>query len=409
MKKLLFLIYFFAGFTSTAQNFKVVGYLPYYRFDFVEEIDFSKITHLNLAFLNPDTDGNLSIGDLDIDPTVEYAKSVNSDLKVFISIAGGGLTEEWSQAYEKFLKPEYRSEFVHLLVDYVLEHDLDGMDVDLEWGYVNEYYSPFVLTLADSLKSHGKQMSAALPGTYRYADLSDEALQAFDFINLMSYDLTGPWTPDNPGPHSPREFAVQSVNYWRAQILEDSCITLGVPFYGWDFTDLNSISAFAYAAMVHESKHYAYTDRVGDKYYNGIPTIQYKTLFALEEGIAGIMIWELGQDSFKDNHEFSLLSAIDYVVETGTALITGFERSSLSDFEVYPSPFHERLTIASPINAKGIIVDLFDLQGRVHITQQFKSVANELIMDLSQLPEGVYVMKIDAGPHSYTRKVIKSY
>ncbi|MCK5105429.1 MAG: hypothetical protein KAR17_21545, partial [Cyclobacteriaceae bacterium] len=173
------------------QEFKVVGYLPYYRFGIVDEIDFTKITHLNLAFVNPDIDGNLSIGNQNIDPIVSQAISDNPALIVFISLAGGGLTPEWSEAYDKWLKPENRSEFVHLLVEYVQLHRLDGIDVDLEWSHVNEYYSPFVIELRDSLKSHGKEITAALPATYRYPDLTQEALNVFDFINLMAYDKTG--------------------------------------------------------------------------------------------------------------------------------------------------------------------------------------------------------------------------
>ncbi|MCK5277296.1 MAG: hypothetical protein KAK04_02140, partial [Cyclobacteriaceae bacterium] len=141
------------------QEFKVVGYLPYYRFEIVDEIDFTKITHLNLAFVNPDIDGNLSIGNQNIDPIVSQAISDNPALIVFISLAGGGLTPEWSEAYDKWLKPENRSEFVHLLVEYVQLHRLDGIDVDLEWSHVNEYYSPFVIELRDSLKSHGKEIT----------------------------------------------------------------------------------------------------------------------------------------------------------------------------------------------------------------------------------------------------------
>ena len=58
---------------SFAQNHRLVGYLPYYQFNRADEIDFEKLTHLCLAFANPDADGNLSIGGRDIDPIVEIA------------------------------------------------------------------------------------------------------------------------------------------------------------------------------------------------------------------------------------------------------------------------------------------------------------------------------------------------
>ena len=47
-------------------------------------------------------------------------------------------------------------------------------------------------------------------------------------------------------------------------------------------------------------------DNVGNKYYNGRPTMRTKVRLAAES-LSGIMIWELGQDSFT---EYSLLETI---------------------------------------------------------------------------------------------------
>ena len=59
------------------------------------------------------------------------------------------------------------------------------------------------------------------------------------------------------------------------------------------------------------------SDNVGNMFYNGRPTIINKVQLAAQN-ISGIMIWELGQDSFTD---YSLLQTIhksytDYGVET---------------------------------------------------------------------------------------------
>ena len=40
---------------SYAQPFKVVGYLPDYRWNFLNDIDYSKLTHVFAAFGNPDS------------------------------------------------------------------------------------------------------------------------------------------------------------------------------------------------------------------------------------------------------------------------------------------------------------------------------------------------------------------
>ena len=299
-------ISFFLLQNSFAQNHRLVGYLPYYQFNRADDIDFEKLTHLCLAFANPDMEGNLSIGGRDIDPVVEMAHE--ADVEVLLSLAGGALTAEWWEAWQHLSTEENRPEFIHKIIEYLYEHNLQGIDMDLEWQFVEDWYTDFSLELNDSLRTHDFLYTAAYPGTYRYPEISDEALNDFDFINMMVYDLTGPWNPDNVGSHSPYSFAENSIKYWRdRQGIAPEKLTLGIPFYGWNFDDRNDIFSFTYRSMVNQNPANALRDNVGDAYYNGIPTVRLKTELALEQ-VSGVMIWELGQDHFDE--QFSLLNAI---------------------------------------------------------------------------------------------------
>ncbi len=38
-------------------SFRMIGYLPYYRFQLADSIDFRKLTHVCLAFAHPDERG----------------------------------------------------------------------------------------------------------------------------------------------------------------------------------------------------------------------------------------------------------------------------------------------------------------------------------------------------------------
>jgi hypothetical protein len=58
--------------------------------------------------------------------------------------------------------------------------------------------------------------------------------------------------------------------------------------------------------MVSLNSSYSELDNVGSKFYNGRPTIKSKVKLAGKQ-VSGIMIWELGQDSFS---EYSLLKTI---------------------------------------------------------------------------------------------------
>ena len=63
-----------------------------------------------------------------------------------------------------------------------------------------------------------------------------------------------------------------------------------------------------YSEIVTTYHPAAGVDEVDGIYFNGINTIQKKTRYAIENKLAGIMIWEIGQDTFDDT---SLLGAVN--------------------------------------------------------------------------------------------------
>ncbi len=285
---------------------RVVGYLPYYRFLESNSIDYCKLTHLNLAFANPDNEGELIVPE-SIIQVMNDARSANEDILIFISLAGGSITSEqglnWSSFIDDYVKTPI---LIDKIMDYVLTHDLDGIDVDLEWDHVTKGYSNFILALHAALAKEGKLLSAALPNNTRFEHINDAALAAFDFINIMAYDATGPWNSNSPGQHSSFEFAKTGVDFWsNTQGIHADRLTLGVPFYGYDFSNPEVVS-FTYAQMIEEGSNFSDRDESGQKFYNGRPTIEKKVELAIQR-TGGIMIWELGQDSFD---EYSLLSTI---------------------------------------------------------------------------------------------------
>ena len=304
---------------------KVVGYLPWYRFSQNDKIEYCKITHLNIAFANPESDGTIHLPNnssgITLENIISTAKSKNNRIKIYISLAGGSIQSPLLERWKNFLaSSQERSVIVNKIISFVIDNNLDGVDVDLEWDAVTVGYSDFVIELKSALKSKGKGMTAAFPGETRFSNISDEALQTFDFINIMAYDYTGPWNPSKPGQHSSYQNAESSVNFWKNIGVSGDKLTLGVPFYGYDFSNSSNVTAFTFGEMVSTNNSYSEIDNVGMKYYNGRQTIKSKVKLASEQ-VSGIMIWELGQDSF---NKYSLLKTIQK--EYG---ILGFKTTSL--------------------------------------------------------------------------------
>jgi GH18 family chitinase len=380
---------------AVAQPFKVVGYLPTYRFSWLNDIEFQRLTHVNIAFANPDSLGNLSCDGVNIDPAI--SKAQQNGCKVFISLAGGYLAPDIEANWEKFALPANRPAFIQKIRQYVQNHHLDGVDLDLEWQYVKDWYSPFVLELKAELNAYSIPLTVALPGSHRYSKITPAALAAFDWVNMMVYDLRGPWDPSNPGQHSPYDWAVQCIQYWKNQGVPGSKLTLGVPFYGYDF-GVSPVASFTFRGIVNQDPANAFLDETGMKYWNGIPTIQAKTELAKAE-VSGIMIWEIGQDAFGANIQYSLLRAIDEALgSSGT--IAGIDSKQV--LKLWPNPAREVLYLQSD-RLSDAQITVNDLQGRILLSETLSSNS----LNISQLQTGLYLLTLKTPESIYTGKFIK--
>ena len=289
---------------------KVVAYVPNW-IDlkvFAPQIDYAKLTHINIAFENPvDANGALSFhAEDELLITQAHAHGV----KILVSIGGGSASEDKTMRarYFDLISAAKRAAFVSQLAAYVSAHDFDGLDVDLEGPAINRDYGAFIQELAAALKSKQKLLTAALSQGYGGKDVPDAALARFDFINVMAYDATGPWRPKKPGPHSSLEFAQSNVDYWLQRGLSKAQLVLGVPFYGWGFGKAFREQEYRYADLLKTHPTAISTDQVGDTiWFNSIPTVQAKASLVRDQGLGGMMIWSLNSDAPGEN---SLLSAI---------------------------------------------------------------------------------------------------
>lgn len=311
---ILILMLSFTTVQGNAQStpFKVIGYFPSWA-DMNKDIanlDCSKLTHINWAFLNPDASGNFPGKDSNLDKLVKKAQA--GKVKVLVSLGGASASGNLRFTYFDLISTQNkRAAFVHNISEYIKKHQLQGVDVDLEGPAINQDYDAFIKQLCDTLRPQGRLITAALNG-----DASDkfknETIKLFDWINIMSYDATGAWTPNNPGQHASFEYAENGIKKWLARGATREQLVVGVPFYGHAFRQLIKMDFYNYNQIIKLYPDAATKDEQGDViYYNGIPTIQKKTKLALEKA-SGIMIWALTYDTYD---EFSLLKAIDDVVK----------------------------------------------------------------------------------------------
>lgn len=287
------------GTSAIPAGFKVVGYLPSWA-GAVNQVQYSKLTHINYAFVIPTASGGL--GAIDNVSKLQSLVSTAHANGVKVSISIGGWNDGNDSGFESLAANSgSRTTFVNNVLNMVNQYNLDGADIDWEYpddGASSNNYSALMLALSNALHAQGKLLTAAVISSDG-SSINANVFGYVDFLNLMAYDGDGP-------NHSPYSLAQTSLNYWIGRGLPKAKAILGVPFYGRE-----PYTSYADILAGGGSPNSDTWNGIG---YNGIPTIKSKTSLALSQG-GGIMMWELSQDATGAN---SLLSAIYDQLSGGT-------------------------------------------------------------------------------------------
>ncbi len=299
---LFFTVFSLHGVAQSAATgqFRIVGYFKGDLNSETDQIDFTKITHLNVAFINPDSNGVFQVV-----PGLSalVAKAHQHQVKVLVALGGG----KAPKYYTSLLSGAKSTAFVASVRNLMDNYNLDGVDVDIEGPLITTDYESFILKLASAIKPAGLLTVAVASNNAQNVTLA--AIQAFDFINIMSYDKTGPWRPKDSRPHAPYEMVAEDLNFWKAKGATQDQLNVGVPFYGYAFNSQATSMSYKKLIDVYPGTENLDEFKLPDGgiiYYNGIATIKKKTQFALANA-GGIMIWQLLQDSTDKN---SLLRVI---------------------------------------------------------------------------------------------------
>ncbi len=392
---LTLLILFSLG-TRTEAQFKIVGYIPNWvnLTSFSDGFDYTRVTHLNIAFKDPNSSGDLPA--LSTDELYLINAAHTNGVRVLVSLGGAstGTNVTLQNKYFNLISSANVSSFASKLTQYCITNNVDGIDLDLEGSAINADYGTFVQVLADSLHPAGKLISAALSQGYGGAAVPNSTFSHFDWINIMAYDACGP-TWGTPGQHSSYNFANSSLTYWKGRGLPKSKAVLGVPFYGYGFNANYSSSAYSFDYIATTYPANTYDDQAGSTiWYNGISTIIDKTTLAKSKG-GGIMIWELSLDATGNN---SLLKYIRQVA--GTAVTSAIDNTVEPNLSIYPNPSNRLFTIEG--------IDLADAKIEVYnsIGEKIESTLDGNSLDLNNKPKGIYFLHIIKAENITLRKIV---
>ena len=264
----------------------------------------------DLIFLNvhPNKDGSLSFENprafqgKGATTWKELIKSVRAKVKgTKVKIRLGASSGEWKAMVAN---EDARKAFAENIREVLRKNKLDGIDLDFEWAENKKEYEDYSLAILKLKEVLGDKyiLSVSLhPVSYK---ISKEAIAAIDFISLQCY-----------GP-SPVRFPIEKYRSDIQMVLEYGIpkekLVAGVPFYG--VTKDNSKKTEAYFSFVQDGLITSPAENEviykGDKYvFDGQDNIRMKTRYAKEQGLKGMMSWDLATDLPLDNTQ-SLFKAM---------------------------------------------------------------------------------------------------
>lgn len=324
------------------------GYTP-------DRLPAEQFTQINYAFAKIE-DGKAVLGDPARDGKALQGLTAlrrrNPELNIVLSLGGWDESAGFSDAAAS---AERREIFARSCVDLLLEHGLDGVDLDWEYpvsggapGVVHrpqdkQNFTLLLRELRQALDRQGRRdgkayvltIAGAVDGSYLNNIEPQAVAETVDHIFLMAYDLHGPWdasadfnaplyTPSD-GPPRYRASVDDGVSAWLGRGVPAEKLVLGMPLYGyiyqgvssrnsglyqsfesaksvpWDRVKSDYLNRSAYRQLRHEEAEvpYLYGNRAFLS-YDDPASIAAKAELARRRGLGGVGFWELSQDSEGD-------------------------------------------------------------------------------------------------------------
>lgn len=315
----------------------VLGYYPsWVSHPNAKEIRYERFTHLAHAFLRADGAGRLRE-----DPAIPSPELVRRahehGVRVLISLGGAQSAKTFRSIVEN---AEALDRYATSVGKILTEAGYDGMDLDWEpTDLGSDRESVVRLVRALRVAAPRALLSMAAPATdwYGRAWNVDALRRDVDFLNVMTYDFHGPWSP-HAGHNAPLraaaddgDGAVASVEngmaYWSDQRKwPRDRLLVGIPCYGRGFSVREwhqkpagkaaheAVDAHDIPALLREGWRRVWDPRVGVPTllkegatelisYEDAESAALKGAWAREKGFRGVFFWNIEQDWFLGDHE----------------------------------------------------------------------------------------------------------
>jgi chitinase len=270
---------------------------------------------------------------------LQELKRLYPELKVLISLEGN------ASSFAEAAQPANRFSFVASCIQTFIDGKFaDGVEapglfdgIDIDWEYPGETDKFNFLAL---LQEFRRQLDAARPdlllsvamgdfgASYQHLDMETVALYV-DQVGVMNYDYDGPWSSvtglvaplySSPGDPEKSNDVDSTIRGYEKAGVPDSKILMGLPFYAYSWNKVlpSNHGLFQFGEPSHSDIPYSYIPTIQSRFtqyrdprsmapwlfdgltfwtYDDEISIGAKLEYAKEQGLGGVMIWELSGDT----------------------------------------------------------------------------------------------------------------
>jgi len=401
------------GRLALENEFEVVMYLPEYRnINAIENGAFDHITNLVYFSIEPGSTGNLILNSSTLtDIALLKTKIGTRSTKLTISVGGWGRSGNFATMTANSTS---RATFIENLKNFCLTNGLNGADIDWEFPNNSTQQNNAKLMLQEmqtAFAPHNLIITTAIsPNHLSFAQLVAPYL---DYVHMMIYD--------GGTPHSSLDYLINKITAFVNGGIPKSKIVAGVPFYGRK-ADNGAISysgAYSFSTSPDDD---AINNGTGTYYYNGPTTIANKAQYIVQQGVAGIMAWELGQD-LAVSHSNSLLKAISEIIPINNTassskiaskklvVVEDKELEEMKDFVLYPNPIDSQSILNVVFTSKekrSGELRIYDQKGSILLVRELdvEQGKNNYSIELNAMKKGIYILKIQLSDQNLIKKLI---
>jgi spore germination protein YaaH len=258
-------LYFLEHLLQPQTSYKkyVIGFLPYWRLDQIQNISPNRLSELNYFSLSVEPDGHIAtITNGQTDPGWNgWTQQSTKDFITKSRIMGAKITvtvaAQDNQTIESILNDNTAQQnLISDILKQVKTENLDGINIDFEYSgeaddSLQTEFTFFSNKLATQLKQQNPQAELALsimPLSARTKDLFDFTKLAplYDRFIGMSYDyygqtstIAGPVAPMNGFKEGKYFFDVTTTYADYLKYIPKSKLVMGIPTYGWEWAVAN--------------------------------------------------------------------------------------------------------------------------------------------------------------------------